>query len=120
MSLENLSGAWVPHHTRDQIVDDVNYWARLDRRSFSPSKKGAGFVKPLSAYEHWHGDVSYINISGTFYYLTSMALLRPAVLWFLILPYDSDHPAGTGRQKPITDDAFTERELLRRLAVPVL
>ena len=45
---------------------------RLDRRSFSPSKKGTGFVQPLRAHQHWHVDVSYINISGTFYYLTSV------------------------------------------------
>ena len=34
-----------------------------------PSKKGTGFVQPLAAHEHWHVDVSYLNISGTFYYL---------------------------------------------------
>jgi putative transposase len=45
---------------------------RLDRRRFSPSKKGTGFVQPLLAHEHWHVDVSYINVSGTFYYLTSV------------------------------------------------
>jgi putative transposase len=45
---------------------------RLDRRRFLPSKKGTGFVQPLRAHEHWHADVSYINISGTFYYLTSL------------------------------------------------
>ena len=45
---------------------------RLDRRRFSPSKKGTGFVQPLRPHEHWHVDVSYINISGTFYYLTSL------------------------------------------------
>jgi putative transposase len=45
---------------------------RLDRRPFSPSKKGTGFVQPLLAHEHWHVDVSYINVSGTFYYLTSV------------------------------------------------
>jgi transposase InsO family protein len=45
---------------------------RLDRRSFSPSKKGTGFVQPLLAHEHWHVDVSYINVEGTFYYLTSL------------------------------------------------
>ncbi len=45
---------------------------RLDRRSFSPSKKGTGFVQPLRAHEHWHVDVSYINVSGTFYYLASL------------------------------------------------
>jgi putative transposase len=46
--------------------------SRLDRRWFSPSKKGTGFVQPLRAHEHWHVDVSYINIAGTFYYLTSV------------------------------------------------
>jgi transposase InsO family protein len=45
---------------------------RLDRRRFSPSKKGTGFVQPLRPHQHWHVDVSYINIDGTFYYLTSV------------------------------------------------
>jgi len=33
------------------------------------SKKGTGFVQPLLPHEHWHVDVSYLNICGTFYYL---------------------------------------------------
>jgi transposase-like protein len=37
-----------------------------------PSKKGTGFEPPLAAQQHWHIDVSYINISGTFYYLCSI------------------------------------------------
>ncbi len=37
-----------------------------------PSKKGTGFVQPLKAHEHWHIDVSYINIRGTFYYLCAI------------------------------------------------
>jgi putative transposase len=45
---------------------------RLDRRWLSPSKKGTGFVQPLHAHDHWHVDVSYTNISGMFYYLTSV------------------------------------------------
>ena len=45
---------------------------RLDHNKFSPSKKGTGFVQPLKPHEHWHIDVSYINIEGTFYYLTSV------------------------------------------------
>jgi len=45
---------------------------RLDHRRFSPSKKGTGFVQPLVPHEHWHVDVCYINVSGTFYYLTSV------------------------------------------------
>lgn len=36
------------------------------------SRKGTGFVQPLTAHEHWHVDVSYINICGTFYYLCSL------------------------------------------------
>ena len=32
----------------------------------------AGFVQPLLPHEHWHVDVSYINICGTFYYLCSV------------------------------------------------
>jgi putative transposase len=45
---------------------------RLGHRRFSPSKKGTGFVQPLVPHEHWHVDVCYINVSGTFYYLTSV------------------------------------------------
>ncbi|MCA1704834.1 MAG: transposase family protein [Actinobacteria bacterium] len=44
----------------------------LGRRSGSPSKKGTGFVQPLAAHEHWHVDISYLNICGTFYYLCSL------------------------------------------------
>ena len=29
-----------------------------------PSKKGTGFEQPLQPHQHWHIDVSYINISG--------------------------------------------------------
>jgi transposase InsO family protein len=41
-------------------------WAR------KPSKKGNGFEQPLEAHQHWHIDISYINICGTFYYLCSI------------------------------------------------
>lgn len=33
------------------------------------SKKGLGFEQPLRAHDHWHVDVSYLNIAGTFYYM---------------------------------------------------
>jgi putative transposase len=36
------------------------------------SKKGTGFVQPLQAHAHWHVDVSYINVSGTFYYFCGL------------------------------------------------
>jgi putative transposase len=35
------------------------------------SLKGKGFQQPLLPHEHWHVDVSYINVAGTFYYLCS-------------------------------------------------
>ena len=38
----------------------------------TPSRKGTGFAQPPAAHEHWHIDVSYINVSGTFYYLCSV------------------------------------------------
>jgi transposase InsO family protein len=43
----------------------------LDRWKRKPSKKGTGFVQPLKPHEHWHTDVSYLNLGGTFYYLCS-------------------------------------------------
>lgn len=36
------------------------------------TKKGTGFVQPLKPHEHWHVDVSYLNIGGTFYFLCSV------------------------------------------------
>jgi transposase InsO family protein len=35
------------------------------------SLKGTGFIQPLRPHEHWHVDISYLNIHGTFYYLCS-------------------------------------------------
>ena len=44
----------------------------LRRWNGKPSKKGTGFIQPLKPHEHWHCDISYINICGTFYYLCSV------------------------------------------------
>ncbi len=44
----------------------------MDRWNRKPSKKGTGFEQPLQPHEHWHVDISYINISGTFYYMCSV------------------------------------------------
>ncbi len=44
----------------------------LSKWNGKPSKKGTGFEQPLAVHQHWHIDVSYINISGTFYYLCSI------------------------------------------------
>lgn len=37
-----------------------------------PSSKGKGFQQPLQPHQHWHVDISYLNLSGTFYYLCSV------------------------------------------------
>jgi putative transposase len=46
--------------------------SRLDRKWLAPSKKGTGFVQPLTPHQHWHIDISYINLGGTFFYLCSL------------------------------------------------
>jgi len=45
---------------------------RIGRSMNKPSKKGTGFHQPQKPHEHWHIDISYINIHGTFYYLTTI------------------------------------------------
>jgi transposase InsO family protein len=37
-----------------------------------PPKKGTGFEQPPQPHQHWHIDVSYINVCGPFYYLCSI------------------------------------------------
>jgi len=36
------------------------------------SLKGRGFDQPARPHEHWHMDISYLNICGTFYYLCTI------------------------------------------------
>jgi putative transposase len=38
----------------------------------TPSLKGTGFDQPSRPHQHWHVDVSYLNIAGTFFYLCSL------------------------------------------------
>jgi transposase InsO family protein len=45
---------------------------RLRKWQPKPSRKGTGFEQPPSPHLHWHIDVSYINVAGTFYYLCSV------------------------------------------------
>lgn len=42
---------------------------RLDRWNPPPSKKGTGFQQPDGPHAHWHIDISYLNLAGTFFYL---------------------------------------------------
>jgi putative transposase len=57
----------------------------LRKWNAKPSKKGTGFEPPPGPHQHWHIDVSYINIAGTFYYLCSVldGFSRALVHWDL-------------------------------------
>jgi transposase InsO family protein len=44
----------------------------FDRWNRAESTKGKGFQQPLAPHEHWHMDISHVNVCGTFYYLTSI------------------------------------------------
>jgi transposase InsO family protein len=52
-----------------RVLVNVGVMRKWDRKL---SKKGTGFVQPLRPHDHWHIDVSYINICGTFYYLCAV------------------------------------------------
>ena len=45
---------------------------RLDRWNPKPSRKGQGFAQPGAPHRHWHIDIAYLNVAGTFYYLCSI------------------------------------------------
>ena len=41
----------------------------LRRWNAKATGKGKGFKQPLRPHEHWHIDISYVNLHGAFYYL---------------------------------------------------
>ncbi len=57
----------------------------LARWNKGPTKKGTGFVQPTKPHEHWHIDVAYLNLAGTFFYLCSVldGASRAIVHWEL-------------------------------------
>ena len=65
-----------------RVLSNAGVLSKWDRK---PSKKGTGFEQPLKPHEHWHIDISYINISGTFYYMCSVldGFSRYIVHWYI-------------------------------------
>jgi putative transposase len=57
--------------------------AGLLKRNTKRSLKGTGFQQPLAAHDHWHVDISYLNIAGTFYFMASVldGYSRSVVHW---------------------------------------
>ncbi len=50
--------------TMYRVLRDADLLRRWQK---SASQKGTGFVQPTRAHQHWHIDISYLNIDGTFY-----------------------------------------------------
>jgi hypothetical protein len=59
---------------------NIERWIVRETVQRKPSRKGSGFKQPLEPHHHWHVDVSYINLSGTFHYLCSLDLDDPQLL----------------------------------------
>ncbi len=55
----------------------------LSRKTSKTKSKGKGFKQPDAPHRHWHVDISYLNICGTFYYMTSVidGFSRAVVHW---------------------------------------
>jgi transposase InsO family protein len=56
---------------------------QLWRHSTKPLFKGTGFDQPVGPHQHWHIDVAYINVCGTFFFLCSLldGFSRSIVHW---------------------------------------
>ena len=61
--------AYCSPSTVYRVLSNADIIRRWNRKL---SKKGTGFIQPLSPHEHWHIDISYVNVSGTFYYLITI------------------------------------------------
>ena len=91
----------IPRYENDKTVEQVGVQLR-ERLNVDPnrmvmrihsvgsvardtSKKGTGFTQPLKAHDHWHVDISYVNVAGTFYFLCSVldGFSRSIVHWDL-------------------------------------
>ena len=71
----------------------LRHWER------KPSSKGTGFIQPLQPHAHWHVDISYFNISGTFYYLCSVldGCSRAILAWDIQIRTSPYYPQSNGK-----------------------
>ncbi len=70
--------AWKMVDEDVAFASPATVWRTLKQAEMLPdstakdSKKGTGFVQPEKPHEHWHSDISYLNIHGTFYYFSGL------------------------------------------------
>lgn len=73
----------VAHLSPSSVYRILSAEGVLDRWNRTRSKKGTGFVQPDEPHHHWHVDIAYVNVAGTFYYLCSVldGYSRAVVHW---------------------------------------
>jgi putative transposase len=52
-----------------RVLRDADLMRRHNSKS---SLKGTGFDQPARPHEHWHVDLAYVNVAGTFYFLCTL------------------------------------------------
>lgn len=62
----------VAHASPSSVYRVLKEAGLIGRRNVRPSKKGTGFKQPSGPHHHWHTDISYLNICGTFYYFVGL------------------------------------------------
>lgn len=53
-----------------RVLKSQGFLTRWNERP--DSLKGTGFRQPLKPHDHWHVDISYLNLCGTFYYFMAV------------------------------------------------
>ena len=53
-----------------RVLKSQGFFTRWNERP--DSLKGSGFQQPLKPHDHWHVDISYLNLCGTFYYFMAV------------------------------------------------
>ena len=62
--------AAVSPSTTYRILKDANLLNRWNRRRLG--KKKSGFKQPIAVHQHWHVDITYVNILGTIFFLITV------------------------------------------------
>jgi putative transposase len=84
---------------------------KLAPRWGNPSKKGSGFEQPLRPHEHWHIDVTYINICGTFFFLCCCEWSRSLMLSGPRSAMGDVSSRGRAREVPVASSLCLSRRL---------
>jgi len=62
----------VVYASASSVYRVLKHAGLLNRWNRKPTSKGSGFKQPDFPHRDWHVDIAYVNIRGTFYFLTSV------------------------------------------------